>query len=115
MRTSDCLPHQVLETKRTLDGGLRAAISLEMQPRVRHGWMTLIMTDGKEQVTYVTPQPPLELPPVTSKAAPCWAPAGAPCWAPAGAPAGAPAEGEARGEEPPALVASGKGGVAFVF
>ena len=74
MRTSDCLPHQVLETKRTLDGGLRAAISLEMQPRVRHGWMTLIMTDGKEQVTYVTPQPPLELPPVKSKAAPCWAP-----------------------------------------
>ncbi len=105
MRNSDCLPHQVLETKRTLDGGLRAAISLEMQPRVRHGWMTLIMTDGKEQVTYVTPQPPLELPPVKSKAAPCWAPAGA------------PAEGEVRGEEPPALVASGetKGGVAFVF
>jgi hypothetical protein len=63
------------------------------------------MTDGKEQVTYVTPQPPLELPPVKSKAAPCWAPAGA------------PAEGEARGEEPPELVASGetKGGVAFVF
>jgi len=101
----DCLLHQVLETKRTLDGGLRAAISLEMQPRARHGWMTLIMTDGKEQVTYVTPQPPLELPPVKSKAAPCWAPAGA------------PAEGEARGEEPPELVASGetKGGVAFVF
>ena len=105
MMTSDCLPPQVLETKRTLDGGLRAAISLEMQPRVRHGWMTLIMTDGKEQVTYVTPQPPLELPPVKSKVAPCWAPAGA------------PAEGEARGEEPPELVASGetKGGVAFVF
>ena len=103
MRTSDCLPHQVLETKRTLDGGLRAAISLEMQPRVRHGWMTLIMTDGKEQVTYITPQPPLELPPVKSKAAPAGA---------------APAEGEAcRGEEPPELVASGerKGGVAFVF
>lgn len=102
--TSDDAPHQVLETKRTLDGGLRAAISLEMQPRVRHGWMTLIMTDGKEQVTYITPQPPLELPPVKSKAAPAGA---------------APAEGEAcRGrEEPPELVASGerKGGVAFVF
>ena len=101
--TSDDVPHQVLETKRTLDGGLRAAISLEMQPRVRHGWMTLIMTDGKEQVTYITPQPPLELPPVKLKAAPAGA---------------APAEGEAcRGEEPPELVASGerKGGVAFVF
>ena len=101
--TSDDVPHQVLETKRTLDGGLRAAISLEMQPRVRHGWMTLIMTDGKEQVTYITPHPPLELPPVKSKAAPAGA---------------APAEGEAcRGEEPPELVASGerKGGVAFVF
>ena len=92
----------MLETKRTLDGGLRAAISLEMQPRVRHGWMTLIMTDGKEQVTYVTPQPPLELPPVKSKAAPAGA---------------VPAEGEAWGGEPPELVASGetKGGVAFVF
>ena len=36
----------MLETKYTLDGGLRASISLAGREDVPHGWMTLVMKDG---------------------------------------------------------------------
>ena len=84
---------QVLETRRTLDGGLRAAISLRGRRGHRHGWMTLIMKDGKENAELVSPQPELELPP-------------------AGA---AFAEEAAADESEPVAAGERKGGMAFVF
>ena len=43
---------QVLETRLTLEGGLRGAIALE-GGLGEHGWMTLIMKDGAENVRYL--------------------------------------------------------------
>ena len=60
--TRTCNVLQVLETKRMLDGALRAEISAAGSHGVSIGWMTLIMKDGSANATYLEPQRAIELP-----------------------------------------------------
>ena len=53
---------QVLETRRMLDGTVRAAVTLAGRAGETQGWLTLVMRDGCANATYISPQPPLELP-----------------------------------------------------
>jgi hypothetical protein len=50
----------VLETKVMLDGAYRAAISLEGTHGVPHGWITLVMSNGNENVSFPLSEPPPE-------------------------------------------------------
>ena len=52
---------QVVETRVMLDGALRAAISLEGSLGVPHGWITLVMSNGNENVSYPLSDPPPDL------------------------------------------------------
>ena len=63
----------VMETKRMQDGALRGAVALEGKCGEVHGWMTLVLKDGTDNVRLLSPQPALGLaphPPQPSEAAP---------------------------------------------
>jgi hypothetical protein len=49
----------VVSTKPMLDGALRGALALDGRPGAPHCWMTLVMRDGVENATVMTPQPPV--------------------------------------------------------